>query len=118
MCDKFIYTLQQGGMHEDSTQESRLIPSFRSSKKEKEGNHKEEEEEEEDEDDDAPREDLAWLEQGCISSREPQSPITGSDCAADEHQQMEAAFTSRATVYVSEGKLYWNEGLKWKEIHN
>lgn len=31
---------------------------------------------------------------------------TGSDCAAVEYQQMEAAFTSRARAYVSEEKLY------------
>lgn len=92
-----------------------LVPSFRSSKKEKEEKD-EEEGEEEDDDDDVPRQDLAWLEQGCISRRKPHSlipvaaafpcPGTGSDCAADEHQQMEAAFTSHARAYVSEEKLY------------
>lgn len=34
------------------------------------------------------------------------SPGTGSDCAADGYQQVEAAFTSPARAYVSEKKLY------------
>lgn len=93
-----------------------LVPSFGSGKKVKEEKDEEEEEEEEDDDNDVPRQDLAWLEQGCISRRKPHSlipvaaafpcPGTGSDCAADEDQQMEAAFTSHARAYVSEEKLY------------